>query len=243
MICRRCERQLNPDASFCDGCGADVRNLRAVGFRASAAGDDLVGPIATRGGNPKVARQVGGSLVLTAPHGADLSNRPTYEVKWFWHSPLTQARIVLAGVILGALCLLTGYAGVRSQVYGLDRGVTSLDLAVLIAFAVFVSLLGLAIFLGRVVARRTQHFGSTGLLPVLTGWGGRIGVARFTGTCYCGGRLRFYNKPVEWIEDLNTGRRRATERTMGAECVRSPRDHWWQVDAAEAGSAGSGAAH
>lgn len=241
MICRRCERALNPDASFCDGCGTDVRTLRARGARTSTAGDGFDGGVTTRGGSlrPASALQVGGDLVLTAPHGADSSNVPTYEVKWSWRSPLTQARIVLAGATLGALCLLTGYAGFRSQIYGLDRGVTSLDLALLVAFGVFVALLGLAIYLGGVVARRTQHFGSTGLLPVLTGWGGRIGVARFTGKCHCGGRLRFYNKPVEWIDDLSTGRRRAAERTMGAECVHNPRDHWWRVDSAEAGSAGS----
>ena len=41
----------------------------------------------------------------------------------------------------------------------------------------------------------------------LTGWGGRIGLARFRGACpKDGGRLRLYDKPVRWESDVTTGK-------------------------------------
>lgn len=241
MICGRCTRLLKADASFCDGCGADVRDRSRTRTKIKAAGGEFRGGIKPGGRSPRAtsATQIGTGLVLTVPNGTDSSRRPTYQVTWSWRSSLTQSRLASACAILGVLTLLTGYAAFRSQINGPDHGTGVLGLALLMTFLVLVALLGIVIYLRGVVVHRTQHFGATGLLPVLTGWGGEIRLARFTGQCHCGGRLRFYNKPLGWIEDFNTGKRRVTERTMGAECRRSPRDHWWLVDSAEAGYSGA----
>lgn len=89
---------------------------------------------------------------------------------------------------------------------------------------------GLAMFLRRVAKNETQHFPVMSWLPVLTGWGRRIGLARMQGTCPIdGGRLRFYDKPVLWADDLNAGKRKVMQRRMAAECVKN-NEHWWPVD-------------
>ena len=100
----------------------------------------------------------------------------------------------------------------------------------MIAFFAVVLLFAIAMWLRNVAKNRTQHFSPLSWLPTVTGWGGRIGLARLEGSCPIdGGRLRFYDKPVSWIHYPETGRRKVTERRMAAECVRNP-DHCWPVD-------------
>ena len=102
-------------------------------------------------------------------------------------------------------------------------------------FLGLVVVIALAMCLRRVAKNETQHFPSLSWLPALTGWGRRIGLARMTGTCPVdGGRLRFYDKPVRWAYDLNTGKRKVTQRRMAAECVKND-EHWWPVDKTDGG--------
>jgi hypothetical protein len=62
-------------------------------------------------------------------------------------------------------------------------------------------------------------------------------LAKFSGKCpVCGGRLRFYNKPVAWKDitrENGSTKTVVADREMAAECVRNPRRHWWYVDTAE----------
>jgi hypothetical protein len=139
-------------------------------------------------------------------------------------------------VVLGALSLTASYQGFAPLVDTLRgggvRGQSSRKW--LLAVVALLTLLAVVLGLRGAAKRRTQHFGPSSILPALTGWGGRIGIARFKGRCSCGGRLRFYDKPIEWVENLETGKRlRVTKREVVAECARDPQHHVWRVRAVD----------
>lgn len=160
-----------------------------------------------------------------------------YEPKWSWRSPLTLAILTWISVVLGALGVLAGWQGLLPlfNAIGSELPAESLSVGWMIAFFVVVLLLVVALALRRVAKHRTQHFSPLPWLPTLTGWGGRIGLARLQGGCPIdGGKLRFYDKPTKWIDYPDTGRRKVTERRMAAECVRNA-DHWWPVDKTDGG--------
>lgn len=164
--------------------------------------------------------------------GATEDEVAVYEPKWSWKSPLTQAVLTWASVVLGVLGVLAGWRGFapwfKSFGHGLPTEIPALGW--IISLFVLLFLLVVTISLGRIAKHRTQHFSSWAFLPSITGWGGRIGLAKLQGDCpKCGGKLIFYDKPVEWISDVQSGRRKVTRRAAAAECTRNS-DHWWTVD-------------
>lgn len=160
-----------------------------------------------------------------------------YEPKWSWRSPLTLALLTWISVILGGLGIVAGWQGLSPLIAAIGSGLPAESPSVgwMVALFLAVLLLLVVLALRGVTKHRTQHFSPLPWLPTLTGWGGRIGLARLQGTCPIdGGRLRFYDKPSKWIDYPDTGRRKVTERRMAAECVRNA-DHWWPVDKTDGG--------
>ena len=91
-------------------------------------------------------------------------------------------------------------------------------------------LLVISLTLYRIAKNKTIHFFPLSLLPSIVGWGEKIGFAKLEGQCTtCGGNLRFYAKPVEWIDYPDTGKKKIIKRAAAAECVRNP-EHWWWID-------------
>lgn len=101
--------------------------------------------------------------------------------------------------------------------------------------------------LRRRIRSRTMGFSRSSLVPILAGvtddsGRGRLALLRLGGRCEkqlgrgrCGGRLRFYNKPTEWIDyTISDGavKRKITERTPAAECARNHK-HWYPIDEAD----------
>lgn len=155
-----------------------------------------------------------------------------YEPKWSWGNPLTLALLTWISVGLGVLGVIAGWQGFAPLFESLSNGLPreGPSLVWMIAFGVVVLLLVRAMLLRTVAKNRTQHFSPLSWFPTLTGWGGRIGLARLQGTCsICRDKLRFYDKPTKWILNLETYRRQVTGRRMAAECVKNV-DHWWLVD-------------
>lgn len=173
--------------------------------------------------------QAGGDIHVVG--GSQTEPAAEYQAKWSWRSPLTLAVLTWVSVVLGAVGVVAGWQGL-SPVVSFFRGRsaeppslawTYVFLGVMLVFLLSMGLRGVA-------RQRTQHFPSVPWLPALTGWGGRVGLAKLEGRCpRDGAALRFYNKPIKWVEDLKTGKRKITQRQMAAECSRNP-DHWWSVD-------------
>jgi hypothetical protein len=181
--------------------------------------------------------QAGGDIHLG---GEPQEPRPTYETKWSWRSPVTLAVLTWVSVISGLLSLGSVYKlfePLVSGFLGVDGLVDHVQVQPVWVFVFFGLMIVFALAWGlrRVAANETQHFPSWSWLPALTGWGKRIGLARMQGTCPIdGGRLRFYDKPVESLEDRRTGKREVTKRKMAAECAKND-EHWWLVDKTDGG--------
>ncbi|MBS4796309.1 MAG: hypothetical protein KH004_03265 [Actinomyces sp. oral taxon 181] len=102
-------------------------------------------------------------------------------------------------------------------------------------FFILIVVLVVALYLRRVASGQLRK-------PLIFGWavngsGRRITIEKIlAGKCpWCGGKMRYYNKPTEWIDHIEpSGRRRreVTERVPALECKRNP-EHWVEVDPAE----------
>lgn len=167
---------------------------------------------------------------------ANTKDAPDYEVKWSWRSPLTLAVLTWVSVVVGILSLGSAYKVFEPLLSGLFNG-SGLDVASTIqplwiyVLLGFILLFAIAMLLRRIASNETQHLSRFSMVPAITGWGKRIGLARLKGQCVCGGKLRFYSKPVGFSPpDPQTGKQRVTEREMSAECVRDPKHHTWRVE-------------
>jgi hypothetical protein len=218
-------------------CGADVAGSAKFcpecGTRLGSAGPSQ--GVSTGGGS------ISGGVYQAAGdiHVGGTPQNPVaqYEPKWSWQSPLTLALLTWVSVGLGVLGVIAGWQGFAPLFVSLRHGLPaeSPQPGWMIALMVALLLIAVAIWLRRVAKNRTQHFAPVSWLPTLTGWGGRIGLARLQGNCpICGGRFRFYDKPSRWIDYEETGRRKVIERRMAAECVKNA-DHWWPVDKTDGG--------
>lgn len=220
MICQNpeCGAQLEPSDRFCARCGIET------GVRTPHHNIDISGGYISGG-----VYQSGRDIYLTSsPEGAAAE----YQPKWSRKTFLTQSVLGWVSVILGTLSLFTGWQGFEAWYESVQNGI-SLKAPMLWWFlGFFLSFLMLILVLTglKIVRNRTQHFSPLHILPSVTGWGGRIGLARLEGSCpTCGGSLKFYNKPIEWLTYPQSGRKKVTRRAPAAECKRNP-DHWWTVD-------------
>lgn len=208
-----------PDAArYCPQCGGSATPGPSQSF--STGGGDIHGPAYQAGGDINIG--------MSSPEPS-----VEYGASWSWRSPLTLAALTWLSVALGVLGVVAGWQGLMPLINMLRNGRLPNgppNLSWLITFVVVAVLFLIALVLRRVAKHRTQHFFALPGMPAITGWGGRVGLAKFRGRCpICGGNLRFYDKPTHWIEDLQSGRRKITARSMAAECVKNE-DHWWPVD-------------
>jgi hypothetical protein len=221
-----CRTELSSDDLFCRRCGTPVDSSRPDSAVQNSQG------IKTGDIHSGNFIQAGRDVHFTN-HAEE--ETATYEPKWSWKSPLTLAVLTWISVVLGIFSLISGWQGISSLVTSFKSGLTGQPPSYgwLITFAVTVVALILFIELRRITKHRTQHFSAWSFLPSVTGWGGKIGLAKLQGKCpKCDGDLRFYNKPTEWVTDYQSGRTKVTKRTAAAECNRNS-DHWWTVDRAD----------
>lgn len=225
MRCQHCGGEVTRAARFCDQCGTPLGEPRGQSLR--TGGGDI------HGGTYQAGRDI--HIGASAP-----SPVAEYEAKWSWRSPLTMAALTWISVGLGALGVLAGWQSLL-PLFALRGGrLSTSDPSPVWTIGLALIVLGLAVTLSlrRIAKHRTQQFFSLGWLPAVTGWGGRVGLAKLQGRCpNCGGSLRFYDKPMTWIDDLSTGKRKVTKRGMAAEWVKNDA-HWWLVDKTDVGVGG-----
>ena len=177
---------------------------------------------------------------MVVNHPADNTPIATYEAVPKWRSPITQALLSWVGLLVGLMSLFPLWKIVQPavdlfrsgprQVSGGDGSITWL-----IVFSVLILVFIVALSLRRVTSGQLRK-------PLIFGWavsglGRRITIEKIlAGKCpWCGGKMRYYNKPVNGIDHIEpSGRRRreVTERVPALECKRNP-EHWIEVDPAE----------
>lgn len=225
MKCSSCGHPLELQKKFCGECGAPAPG--GSGNTASTGGGDVHGSL----------YQAGRDVVVNPP--PDVPPSATYEAVPKWRSPFTQGVLSWAGAIIGLVSLFP-LGKFLQAVLGLftsgPEGVSgSPSLAWLVASLVLVLVVVLIIKLRRVTKAQLR-------VPLMFGWavsgsGHRITIEKIrAGKCpLCGGKMRYYSKPTEWIDHIDANgrkRREVTERRPALECTRNPR-HWVEVDPAE----------
>lgn len=226
MICPVCGKSAAPQQRFCGDCGASL--IGSAGHNVSTGGGDVQGNI----------YQAGRDVVVN--HSPDTAPIATYEAVPKWRSPITQALLSWVGLLVGLMSLFPLWKIVQPavdlfrsgprQVSGGDGSITWL-----IVFSVLILVLIVALSLRRVTSGQLRK-------PLIFGWalsgsGRRITLEKIVaGKCpQCGGKMRYYNKPVKWIDHIEpNGRqwRKVAERVPALECKRNPK-HWVEVDPAE----------
>ncbi|WP_339181945.1 hypothetical protein [Paenibacillus sp. FSL R5-0701] len=106
----------------------------------------------------------------------------------------------------------------------------------LMAFVILIILLVILLSLRRIAKTETRH-------PLffnfaINGYDNRLTLEKIhSHKCpKCGGEMKYYNKPVEWINRPNNDgsiKRKVTKKVPALECKRNPNEHWYKVDPAE----------
>ncbi|MDD4850756.1 MAG: hypothetical protein PHO10_08660 [Gemmiger sp.] len=166
-------------------------------------------------------------------------NTAKYTPKPMWRSPFTLAILSWVSVIIGILGLFPVTWLIRNALnifkgnFQLEsNSSTQIDS---IVFAVLVILFVLFFSLRRIAKKQIR-------IPLIfnyaiNGYGKRITIEKINiDECpQCGGKMRYYNKPVEWIDThYSDGRtkREVTKRIPVLECKRN-HEHCYSVDPAE----------
>jgi len=226
MNCSTCGHRLALENKFCGECGAPT--ARGSSNNVGTGGGDIHGGL----------YQAGRDVVVNPP--PDVQPEATYEAVPKWRSPFTQALLSWAGLIIGLMSLFPLWKVVQPTLELLRPGSSGVlnrnaIIAWLTTFLVLILVFALIFSLRSVTNGQLRK-------PLMFGWavsgsGRRITIEKIrAGKCpSCGGKMRYYNKPTEWIDHIYANgrkRREVTERLPALECRRNPR-HWVEVDPAE----------
>lgn len=225
--CAACGEPIALGKKFCGECGAPADGV-VLGNVASTGGGDVHGGL----------YQAGRDVVVNS--GPSEPASASYEAVPRWRSPFTLAVLSWIGLLVGLIGLLPLWKLVQPilEVLGpKENGGQdgSASIGWVAAFCILALILVLVLDLRRIARSQLRQ-------PLIFGWalsgqGGRITLEKVhAGRCpKCGGTMRYFNKPTEWINHLEaSGRkwREVTERVPALECRRNPK-HWFEVDAAE----------
>lgn len=156
-----------------------------------------------------------------------------------WRSPFTLAALSWISVIIGILGLFP-VGKILTNALSLLKGnvQTVLDFPVQTYSVIFVifALLFILFFSLRRIAKKQIRVPLI-LNYAISGYGRRITLEKIhIDECpRCGGKMKYYNKPVEWVDKYYSDgktKREVTKRIPVLECKRNS-EHWYKIDPAE----------
>jgi hypothetical protein len=226
VICASCGIPLASTAKSCTECEASVGVGRENSV--STGGGDIGGDV----------YQAQGNIVVNP--AASTPPEARYEAVPMWRSPLTLALLTWASVALGVTGVFPLWQVVE-RVIDLFASEESADFIGRSGFAwlhlllAVVLLLGLLLGLRRIAMTETRWPLRFGL--AVSGHGRRITLEKIRADrCpKCRGKMKYYSKPIEWINHVDPNGRRwreITQRVPALECRRNSK-HWYEVDPAE----------
>ncbi len=183
--------------------------------------------------------QIADVIVNNCVNQEEQQDRAVYKTKPVWRSPFTLAVLTWMSCIIGILSLLplgkmirgviTFFSGSLETLNANDIQISSLT------FVVLLLLLMITLTVRRIANLQTRH-------PLIcnfaiNGYGKEIVIEKIhTEKCpKCGGKMKYYNKPIEWVyKPYSDGKvkREVTKRIPVLECKRNS-DHCYVVDYAE----------
>lgn len=162
-----------------------------------------------------------------------------YKPEPVWRSPFTLAILTWMSCIIGFLSLLPLGKMIRSVTTLFSGSLETLNAndiqLCLLAFTVLFMLLVITLTMRRIANLQTRH-------PLIcnfaiNGYGKKIVIEKIhIEKCpKCGGKMKYYNKPIEWVDKLYSDgkvKREVTKRIPVLECKRNS-NHCYVVDYAE----------
>lgn len=182
--------------------------------------------------------QMFGPVVINSPH-EDLVEEPaTYKPETLWRSPFTLAVLSWISVIIGVFGIfpIGNIIGSALALFNDAFQRKTTEELQLWTWLFFIALMLLVIFITlRRIAKKQVRYPLFCNLAI-SGCGKRIVIERIhISKCpRCGGEMRYYNKPVEWLDHCIDGKvkREVTKRVPVLECKRNS-EHYYRVDTAE----------
>ncbi|RFA32465.1 hypothetical protein CAI16_18025 [Virgibacillus dokdonensis] len=162
-----------------------------------------------------------------------------YTPEPLWRSPFTLAVLSWISVTIGVLGVFPISKIVKYALSFFNESLqvkSAFEIPIyLIIFAVLVLLFILLFRLRRITKNQTRY-------PLLfnfaiSGYGGRLILEkiRMDKCPQCGGRMKYYNKPMEWVDKYyidGKSKREVTRKIPVLECKRNE-EHWYEIDPAE----------
>lgn len=170
---------------------------------------------------------------------ADSHQEAKYKPEPIWRSPFTLAVLSWISVAVGILGVFP-IGKIAKNILGILSGTWQASSVIeiqisSITFAIIFILFILIISLRQITKNQTRR-------PMLfnyaiSGYGGRLTLEKIhIDKCpQCGGKMRYYNKPVEWRKVLSSDggvKHEVIKKVPAIECKRNSK-HWYEVDPAE----------
>lgn len=161
----------------------------------------------------------------------------TYRPEPVWRSPITMAILSWMGFIISLIGLFPLYKISEPVINLITNGsikVDSNNSIYLIIFIVILILLVLVVYLRSITKKETRQ--PLFFNYAISGLGRKITIEKIhIDKCpICGGKMKYFNKAVEWRDTTYSNgktKREVTKKMPALQCKRNS-DHWYEVDPA-----------
>lgn len=154
-----------------------------------------------------------------------------------WRSPITMALLSWMGFfisLIGVFPMYKTFEPVINLLTNKSNQVNTNNNIYAVIFAVTMLVLVLIFWLRSITKKETRH--PLFFNYAISGLGRKITIEKIhIEKCpICGGKMKYFNKPVEWIDVLNSDgkiKREVIKRVAALQCKRNS-EHWYEVDPA-----------
>ena len=164
-----------------------------------------------------------------------LTSDLTFERRWSVRVPMgarSSVALGILGLVIAGAAASALAVSVATSAVATPKAADGVRVGLLLGVALGAVIAAATWRAWRVVTRDGRWVPASAILPALVEDGGQVVIEKYAGDCpECGGKLRFYNRPVRWHYEPDEAGRRAVvdERSPSAECRRDLR-HWWTIE-------------
>ena len=172
-------------------------------------------------------------------NGNSLGKTATYEPEPVWRSPITMAILSWMGIFISLIGIFPFYKLFEPLINLFTNKSIQINANNNIIYwgilaIVIIILLAIIVWLRDITKRETRH--PLFFNYAISGFGRKITIEKIhIEKCpICGGKMKYFNKPVEWINVLNSDgktKREVTKKVSVLQCKRNS-DHCFEVDPA-----------
>ncbi|WP_150262710.1 hypothetical protein [Parvimonas micra] len=160
-----------------------------------------------------------------------------YTAEPVWRSPIIMALLTWLGIIISLIEVFPIYKIFNSIITLLKEKNIQNNISYIkysMIFIILIFILIVILWLRSITKRETRH--PLFFNYAISGFGRKISIEKIhiNNCSKCGGKMKYYNKPVEWNEYYYNGKikREITKRVPVLECKRNS-EHCYEVDPAE----------